>query len=575
MQYIRIIIILICLCTFVNAKAQLNTNEKPVSFDRESELAVISRSSIPIVTTPKLDMEKIAKEDEEDELYDMPPRFGYSHFVNYDLNNCGTWFELPNGDKLWQLEVVCPGALSVNFCYDKFWVPEGGKFFVYSKDRKHTIGAFTSRNNKGDRENIRGFATGLIYGDNVVLEYYQPKEVTADAIISIAKVVHGYRYIRINDGYGLSDTCMVNINCEAGQDWQYEKKAVAMIVVDGNRWCTGSLINTTDLSQKPYMLTANHCLGGEANHGIKYDAVGLPNLDHFTFYWDYEEPDCNNSGVEPSLNKCTHGAIVVANQYGTSGEKTDFALLRLTDDPKNLTGYRPFYLGWDRSGQSGNPGVCIHHPRGDVKKISTILSQPTSSTFDQYYTSLSYWKVFFSHGVVNGGSSGSALLNDAHRIIGQLRSSETENCNYNGQSLYGKFDLSWTGNGIDTDSIHRRLDCWLDSLNTEEQTMEGLLVLSTTKTITTNEQLHIYSNILIKSPGQLVIEGDLELKGNCRVIVESGGSLFIDGGKLSNADVVLKSGATFEITEGGILETRKGFEASVGAVVYIEEGKII
>ena len=97
MQYIKTTIILVCLCTFVSAKAQLSTNEKPISFNRESELAVISRSSIPIVTTPQLDMEKIAKEDEEDELYDMPPRFGYSHFVNYDLDNSGTWFELRFG----------------------------------------------------------------------------------------------------------------------------------------------------------------------------------------------------------------------------------------------------------------------------------------------------------------------------------------------------------------------------------------------------------------------------------------------------------------------------------------------
>ena len=284
MQYIRTIKLLVCLCVFANARAQLSTNEKPVSFDRESELTVISKSLTPTVTTPKLDMAKLAKEDEEDELYDMPPRFGYSHIVNYDLNNSGTWYELPNGDKLWQLEVVCPSALSVNFCYDKFWIPEGGKFFVYSKDKKHTIGAFTSINNKGDKENVRGFATGLMYGDDVILEYYQPKEVTTNAIISIEKVVHGYRYIRTYDlGYGTSDTCMVNINCDAGKDWQYEKKAVAMIVVNGERWCTGSLINTTDLSQKPYLLTADHCLGDSANHFIKYDAVNLPDLEHLLF----------------------------------------------------------------------------------------------------------------------------------------------------------------------------------------------------------------------------------------------------------------------------------------------------
>jgi hypothetical protein len=556
--------------------AQISTNEKPVSFDMKSELTVISRSSTPVVTTPKLDMAKIAKEDKEDEEYDMPPRFGYSHIVNYDLNNSGTWYELPNGDKLWQLEVVCPAALSVNFCYDKFWIPEGGKFFVYSKDKKRTIGAFTSRNNNGGREDIRGFATGLVYGNDVVLEYYQPKEVTTDAIISIKYVVHGYRYIRIDGpGYGASDTCMVDINCGEGLNWQKEKKAVALIVVSGERWCTGSLINTTDFSHKPYLLTADHCLGGRANNYKKYDAVGSPNLDHFTFYWDYEKPNCNYSGAEPSFDKCTQGATVVANSYDNTENKSEFALFRLKDDPiTSLSDYTPYYLGWDISGSSGSPGVCIHHPYGDVKKISTILSRPDSSSFSQHHFVLSYWKVYFDQGVVNHGSSGSPLLNAARRVIGQLRCQETEGCNFNGHALYGRFNLSWTGSNIHVDSIHRRLDCWLDSLNTGEQTMDGLLAIPST-IVKTTDQL-IDSNIIITGTGKLAIRSNIVLQNNFRIIVESGGQLIIeDGGKLSNADLVLKPGAILEIKEGAILETRNGFEAPGGAKVIINKGKIM
>jgi len=38
-----------------------------------------------------------------------------------------------------------------------------------------------------------GFATGLVYGDKVVLEYYLPNEVKEVGIISISGIVHGYR----------------------------------------------------------------------------------------------------------------------------------------------------------------------------------------------------------------------------------------------------------------------------------------------------------------------------------------------------------------------------------------------
>ena len=284
MRGIKLILFFIGFSVCINAWAQLSTNEKPVSFGRESELRVSRSSSRPSVTMPQLDVAKLNKEDVEDEEYDVPPRFGYPHRVNYNLNNSGVWYSLPNGDKLWQLNIVCPNALSVNFCYDKFWIPEGGKLYVYSKDKKHTIGAFTYKNNKGERGNVRGFATGLVYGNDIILEYYQPKDVMADAIISIEYVVHGYRYINIG-AKSLGNSCdsMVNVNCEEGCNWQNEKKAVALILVQGYRYCTGALVSTTDLSQKPYLLTADHCLGGWANNYYKYDAETSPDIDHYTF----------------------------------------------------------------------------------------------------------------------------------------------------------------------------------------------------------------------------------------------------------------------------------------------------
>lgn len=88
-----------------------------------------------------------------------------------------------------------------------------------------------------------------------------------------------------------------------------------------------------------------------------------------------------------------------------------------------------------------------------------------------------------------------------------------------------------------------------------------------------NEQL--YSNVHIKNTGQLTIQGDIELMGNSRVIVEMGGKLIVDGGTMSNVDLVLKAGASLRIINGGILETRNGFYAPVGSSVEIIEGKIL
>ena len=561
------ILLLLLLQTFIfTTNAQLSTREAPISFNHK----ITGKRSIATVTMPYLDMKKVEEEDKEDEEWGMPPRFGYLRQVNYNLNNSGTWTKLSNGDKLWRLKVICPGALSVNFLYDKFWLPEGGKFFVYSADKKHHIGAFTSQNNKGDRDNLRGFATGLVYGSEVVLEYYQPKEVFDDAIISISFVVHGYRFIRVGDrGYGDSDRCQVSVNCSEGQNWQNEKKAVALILVDGCRLCTGSLINNTANDQKPYLLTANHCLTGSPNH-TTHDAEGDSILDYYSFYWNYESP-CGYSSNEPDSLK-TEGAIVIANNY-----ESDFALLRLTEDPKILSGYTPYYLGWDCSGNSGDPGVCIHHPAGDAKKISTVASQPYTGPYG-YQNLNNYWKVLWAttangHGFTEGGSSGSALLNATHKVIGQLHGGDSgyDEEHQNTPDNYGKFDVSWMAH--DTCGIHRRLDCWLDSIGTGQLAIEGLQIIEGRKTWT--EDMELYCNIRVISGAVFSVKGHLQMKGSSTIIVESGGRLTVNGGTISNVNIDLKVGSTLKIVNNGKIETQNGFVAPVGAEVIINYGQIL
>lgn len=561
----RIIILLLLLSFFVTTYAQLSTRETPVSFNHK----VKGKRSIATVTMPYLDMKKIEEEDREDEEWGMPPRFGYLRQVNYNLKNSGTWTDLSNGDKLWRLKVVCPGALSVNFLYDKFWIPEGGKFFVYSADKKHYIGAFTSHNNKGDKHNIRGFATGLVYGSEVILEYYQPKEVVDDAVISISFIVQGYRFIKLGDrGYGDSDNCHVNVNCSEGQNWQNEKRAVALILVDGHRICTGSLINNTANDQKPYLLTANHCLSGWPNH-MSHDAEFAPIVDYYSFYWNYEGP-CGYSSNEPD-SLVTEGAIVVANNY-----ESDFALLSLSEDPNEYYEYTPYYLGWDHSGNSGDPGVCIHHPVGDAKKISTVASQPYTGQYG-YQNLNNYWKVLWAttpngHGFTEGGSSGAALLNAEHKVIGQLHGGNS-GCVGEDQykpDNYGKFDVSWMAH--DTCNIHRRLDCWLDSLGTGQQSIEGLQIIQGRKTWNTDMQL--YSNIRIVNGGVLTVKGHLDMFGSSTIIVESGGRLTVNGGTISNVNIDLKAGSTLRIINNGKLETQKEFTAPLGALVDVVYGQI-
>ena len=107
---------------------QLSTREKPVSYSIEVPVMTINNNTYK--TMPSLDMGLIIQEDEESEANGMPPRFGYKHKVDFNLDNSGEWTTLYNGDKIWRLSIYCPGALSINLLYDKFWIPDGAKFFI-------------------------------------------------------------------------------------------------------------------------------------------------------------------------------------------------------------------------------------------------------------------------------------------------------------------------------------------------------------------------------------------------------------------------------------------------------------
>ena len=511
---------------------QISTLEEPISF--RTNVPTLRASEKTQIILPSLDMKKIEQEDKEDEANGIPPRFGYPHNVNFNLDNSGEWTVLSDGSRIWRLALHCPDALSINLLYDKFWVPDDAKFFVYSNDRRHSIGAFTSVNNKGNRNDIQGFATGLVYGDQVVLEYYLPSDVKEVGIISIAYVVHGYRYIFIGDDeknlnqYGASGSCNINVNCPEGNNWQSEKNAVAKILMNGTRLCTGSLVNTTANDMRPLFLTADHCMGG-------LDAItdNSPTLPFWIFYWHFESPTCTNS---IPIERSTNAAQLVSNN-----PTSDFALLQLTENPLGVNGITPYYLGWDRSGNAGTGGVGIHHPRGDIKKITPYVITPQSTNYLNNTVDVNgnHWRVTWSSGTTEGGSSGSPLINSNRRVIGQLRGGYASCSAQTQPDWYGKFNISWTGNGA-ADS-RRRLSNWLDPNNTNATTLNGIACPTIVNFIGT-----VTTPIIVTSNTTIVSCGDINVQ---YVKVQNGAKLILDAAGEVNiiSDFEVDLGSEFEI----------------------------
>ena len=143
--------------------------------------------------------------------------------------------------------------------------------------------------------------------------------------------------------------------------------------------------------------------------------------------------------------------------------------------------YAPYYNGWNRINSASPSGVSIHHPDGDIKKISTYTSALVSVTW--FGPPDAHWRVTWTTttnglGVTEPGSSGSPIFDNNGRIVGTL-SGGMSACDVGGAGpgtgpdkpdYYGKFSYHWLSNGA---SSSQRLKPWLDPDNTVT-TLDGI-----------------------------------------------------------------------------------------------------
>ena len=444
-------LVFLCLLANVSVYSQLSVQGNPPSF----VLADLD-ANIEIKKHPSLDLLKIQEEDDIIDSKGGALRFAYPHFVNYSMENSGTWTELKDG-KLWRLKISAKDAISINLVFSDFWMPEGSKFWIYNEQHKSIIGAFTEQNNKGSREALTKFGTDIVIGDYCVLEYFEPKDSEHAGQIEIYQIMHGYRIVaghpNAGRAYGDSGNCQVNANCSEGSGYNTEKNGVAVLMTNssiGSAFCSGSLLNNTLPGVEPWFLTADHCIGS-------MDATTNTDASTWVFRWDYLTPGCSNPSTEPTGWFTTSGAILAANK-----SDSDFALYYLLESPAGAS-----YLGWTTN-NPGSGGAGLHHPSGDVMKISTHNITPISSNYDGFAPANSHWEIdpwsntTNGWSVTEGGSSGSPLFDQNKRIIGQLHGggSGNPNCSNPGadDGFYGKFSWSYSDSGGEK----RRLQDYID-----------------------------------------------------------------------------------------------------------------
>ena len=395
-----------------------------------------------------------------------PGRFAIAEQVDVRPERDGVWSSTKDGRKVWRLRVRSAGARNLNLGFTEAALPKGAELFLTAPDNRYSLARPLTQKDVSQGE----LWTPIVGGEELLIELYLPANQASALKLRLTSVNVGYRAFGpdpISDAAPPppAGSCNNDVVCPEGDEWQEEIHAVGVLSEGGTLFCTGTMLNNVRQDGTPYFLTANHC--GVSSSGASRVVV----------YWNFQSADCGDLGGG-RLDDFTSGATYVSG-WSTS----DFTLIELNSVPD--AAFEVSYAGWDATGDDATSAVGIHHPNTDEKAIS-FEDDPTSRT-DAYsnrasssgtHVRITDW----DDGTTESGSSGSALFNQDHRVIGQLTGGSAA-CGNNESDWYGNFNSDWTGNGRSSG----RLSDWLDPDDSGELTTDtyapwanGLLVTPTT-----------------------------------------------------------------------------------------------
>ncbi len=432
---------------------------------------------VPVHFIPTPNLEQISTEDLIHDKKGERYRIGVASYVNLTTLNSGVWTTLPSGNRQWKLGIHNPDAISLSFVFSTFKLSNGSVFWVENKKGEKVSDVLTTKDMLEDfQQNV-----AKCFGDEFVLILTDKKD-QPESELNLSRIFYNYRLkgrhslAKINES---DATCEVNINCSEGDNYQEEKRGVALVdLIDGGSeyLCSGSVVNNLAQDCKPLFLMALHC-------GVSTSAAEML---LWKFYFRYEAPTCVNPTTVGTLFSHYITSCVRLSDAGDNGgdSGSDFLLLHMgtvANEAATITSLKSadinaYWNGWDANNVASTTGVGIHHPSGDIAKISTYTTALVSETFGGTVPN-THWQVVWAatangHGVTEEGSSGSPLFTyngGSSRIVGTLTGGSSFCTALTSPDDYGKVSYHWTSNGT---TANRRLKDFLDPNNT------GLLVMN-------------------------------------------------------------------------------------------------
>jgi len=354
-----------------------------------------------------------------------PARVGIRRPLGAGLAVAGSkapWTSLASGERVWTGRIQSEGAHGLRVRFEEVSLPTGAEILVYDTlNPERFEGPF-------DLEYLAGrggFWSPSVFSSDVTVECRVPAGA-ASAAFRITEVTH--RYVALgsegkSDEAKAAGACNINLACETA--WVETSKAVAgigSVGASGEIFCTGCLLNDSNpAAGTDYFLTAEHCLTGQSE------------ADTTEFYWNYQAATCTAVPPNPAtVPRTTGGAVILSARSLESLNDHCFLRLRGTV-PAGVT-----YAGWTSDPPTAGEVITgIHHPDGDYKRISFGTATALNAN---------YWRIAWTRGVTEPGSSGSPIFNAQRQVIGQLYGGSSS-CSNTDPALqndqYGRFNITF------------------------------------------------------------------------------------------------------------------------------------
>jgi lysyl endopeptidase len=338
------------------------------------------------------------------------------------------WQPLPDGGQAARVVVSSPGAAAIRIGVRMTTAATNVALRFAGAEERQVYGPISAR--EVAASNV--YWSPVLDGDLATLEIYLPPGVApSDVQLALPLISHlaftapGLPKSEPVDDIGTSGPCEVDVVCVGTAPALQQARAVAKMLFteSGNTFiCTGTLLNDSTGSNTPYFYTASHCIDSQ-------EAAGS-----LITYWFFDALTCGSLSVPPYAT-VNGGAMLLGRSIDA-----DWALVRLNQPPPA----NAYFSAWRADLLSaGSALTVIHHPNGDLKKITegTTLND---YTFDD---GTSFAQAQYTRGSTEPGSSGSGLLTLAsggsfYELRGGLFGGDAACMNPSGTDVYSRIDVA-------------------------------------------------------------------------------------------------------------------------------------